>query len=317
MKKLLTLALPLVALTVFTRLGVAQQPQTGVAPQQIGVAQPITVQLVDTKKLVADAIASSIVKLKGQEFPIVAKGTGSDAAGKGGASCELGETQTFTKNAAIDLESPNHTAKSNTYPSSPPERMIVSPPNADWVIQSYQRHITTAGPPYEAGDSAFPAGYSFLTAGNYSSVKSTMHSFVGSLNVPDYVKVDLNAKLDTFISNISSYSYSLSGSHGTVEHTALVRGVGVINLTTGHSWYHGYIDGTLACAPAYLHDQDALTTRLKTWVNSVVRKLPTIPAGPVGTCTVTCNGISADMKGKCADYADQIKSRKCTCNNVN
>ena len=268
MKKLLTLALTLVALTVFTGLGVAQQPQIGVAQQ------PQTGQSLDTKRLVAEAIASSIVKLKGKEFPSVPKGTGSDAAKTGGASCELGDTQTFTNNAAIDIEGEYHTAKSNTYPDPPPKRALVSPPNADWVIQSYQRVITSAGPPYEAADSAFPAGYSFLTTSNYNSVKSTMHSFVGSLNVSGYVQADLNAKLDTFISNISSYSYSVSTSHGTVEHTAFVGGVGLINPTTGHAWYHGYIEGTLVCAPAYLHDQAALTARLKTWVRRVVLQFP-------------------------------------------
>lgn len=272
MKRLITLTLTIAALALLTGVAVGQ------GPQQKDKASPTAQVAVDlggdTKKLVANAIASSIVMLKGKAFPLFAKGSGPAPTATGGASCELGETQTFTNNAAIDLESPNHTAKTKTYPSSPPERKIVSPPNADWVVQSYQRVITTAGPPYEAGDSAFPAGYSFLTAGNYSSVKSTMHSFVGSLNVPGYVQADLTAKLDTLISNISSYSYSLSGSHGTVEHTALVRGVGVINPTTGHSWYHGYINGTLTCAPAYLHDQNALTTRLKAWVNSVVNKFP-------------------------------------------
>ena len=147
-------------------------------------------------KLLGQAITSSIVTRKGAEFPLVA-----------GASCEPHDTQTFTQNAAIDLESPVRVKKTNTYPDPPPMRKVVSPPNADWVIQSYHRVITSVGPPYEAGDSAFPAGYSFLTAGNYSSVKSTMHSFVAGLNVSGQIKADLNAKLDTLISNISSYSY--------------------------------------------------------------------------------------------------------------
>jgi hypothetical protein len=290
MNKLRNPALALVALAVFTGLAVRQSAQQKDKPQsptrsreikapttdmQLGQTAQIDPQA-DTKKLVAQAMDSNIVIQKGKEFPFVAKGAGSDNPLTGGASCELGDTQTFTQNAAIDLESPNHVKKTNTYPSSPPQRSIVSPPNADWVIQSYQRVITSAGPPYEAGDSAFPAGYSFLTTGNYSSVKSTMHSFVGGLKIPGQVQADLNAKLDTLISNISSYSYSLSASHGTVEHTALVRGTGVLNTQAGHSWYHGYINGTLVCAPAYLHDQQALTLRLKTWVNNVVRKLPVL-----------------------------------------
>jgi hypothetical protein len=289
MKKSLILALAVVALAGFATPGVAQQNGTNKKPPTGETTKPTTGENVDkpsatsqvatdlkvySKKLVAEAIASSVVVRKGKEFPLVARGSSADAALTGGASCELGDTQIFTQNAGIDLESPDHVKKTNTYPSTPPERKIVSPPNADWVIQSYHRVITSAGPPYEAGDSAFPAGYTFLASGSYSSVKSTMHSFVGSLNIPGYVQVDLAAKLDTLISNISSYSYSLSGSHGTVEHTALVRGTGVFNPNVGHSWYHGYIDGSLVCAPAYLHDQNALTTRLKVWVKDVLQKLP-------------------------------------------
>ncbi|HEX3231745.1 MAG TPA: hypothetical protein VHQ95_22395, partial [Pyrinomonadaceae bacterium] len=55
-----------------------------------------------------------------------------------------------------------------------------------------------------------------------------------------------------------------------------VWGMGVFNTQTGHAWYHGYINGTLVCAPAYLHDQQALTLRLKTWVKNVVSKLPVL-----------------------------------------
>lgn len=274
MKKSITLALAFIVLAVAASFSVVQgAQQTNEQRLPAGRPQIAVDPAAETKKLVAKAIASTIITRKGKEFPSVAKVTGSTAL-TSVASCEPGDTQTFTKNAAIDLESPDHVKKTNTYPSSPPERKVVSPPNADWVIQSYERVITTAGPPYEAGDSAFPAGYSFLTSGNYSSVKSTMHSFVGSLNVSGQIKADLNAKLDTLISNISSYSYSMSASHGTVEHTALVRGTGVINTTTGHSWYHAYINGTLVCSPAYLRDQNALIERLKTWVNNVVSKIP-------------------------------------------
>lgn len=291
MKKLLVLVLTVGVLTIFTGLSLGQEaPQkdneqirpgsaettqptiqeVNVGRSHPGAKQIAVIQAAATKKLVAEAIASTIVTRKGMEFPIVSF---SDPTTKGWASCELGDIQTFTQNAAIDLESGKRVKKTVTYPSTPPERKIVSPPNADWIVQSYYRVVTSAGPPYVAGDSAFPAGYSFLTAGNYSSVKSSMHSFVGSLNVNAQIKADLNAKLETLMSNISSYTYSLSASHGTVEHTATIWGTGRTNPTEAHSWYHGYINGTLICAPAYLRDQNALTKRLETWVNGVVRKL--------------------------------------------
>jgi hypothetical protein len=290
MKKLRNPALALVALAVFTGFPVRQGAQQKDKPQssptsrekkapttdmKLGNSAQIDPQG-DTKKLVAEAIASNIVTQKGKEFPFVAKGAGSDNPLTGGASCEPGNTQTFTHGAAIDLEGGYHVKKTETFPSGAPQEAIYSPPNADWLVQSYSRVIGSAGWTYVAADSAFPANYSFLTNSNYSSVKSNMHSFVGSLNVPGYVQVDLNTKLDTLISNISSYGYSLSGSHGTVRHTGQVWGMGVFNTQTGHAWYHGYINGTLVCAPAYLHDQQALTLRLKTWVKNVVSKLPVL-----------------------------------------
>ena len=285
MKKLLTLALAIAALAIFTGLSeaqVAQQKDKQQRPPTSSGTKPATSEekkadslepSVDTKKVVAEAIASTIVTWKGKEFPLVAKGAGSSAALTGGATCELGDTQTFTDGAAIDLEGGYHVKKTSTVPSGAPQEAIYSP-GADWLVKSYVRVITSAAWTYVAADSAFPAGYSFLTNSSYSSVKSTMHSFVLSLNVPGYVQADLNAKLDTMVSNISSYSYSLSGSHGTVRHTGQVWGMGVFNTQTGHAWYHGHIDGTLVCSPAYLHDQNVLTVRLKTWVNNVVRKLP-------------------------------------------
>lgn len=286
MKKLQTLTLTLGALTVFTGLSVGQnappkkptiresKPITMGELKLDGPAQIAVIQDAETKKLVAQAIAANIVKRNGKEFPSVAKGNGSNPTATGWASCELGDSQAFTQTAKIDLESPTRVKKTNTYPSSPPQEALYSPPNADWVIKSYNRVVTTAGPPYVASDSAFPGGYSFLTNSNYSSVSSTMHSFVASLNVNGNIKADLNAKLDTLISNISSYGYSLSGSHGTVRHTATVWGTGVTNFQVGHSWYHAYINGTLACSPAYLRDQNALILRLKSWVNAVIGKLP-------------------------------------------
>jgi len=175
MKKLQTLALAVAALAVLGGLSVGQgvqrdkrmTPPTGKQPAmgEMKVYEPAPNAPFEfdpgvyNKKVVAQAMASSIVTRKGMEFPIVAKVSSSDPTATGWASCEPGDTQTFAQNAAIDLESGDHVLKTRTYPSEPPLRKIVSPPNADWVIQSYHRVVTSAGHPYEASDSAFPAGY--------------------------------------------------------------------------------------------------------------------------------------------------------------
>lgn len=219
-------------------------------------------------------IGSSTIMRGGKAFPKFAPDRRRSTDNSSGASCEPYDTMAFTQGAKIDLEGGNHVKKTVSYPSGGPQQAIYSPPNSDWLVQSYSRVVTTAGAPYTAADSAVPAGYSFSTASNYSSVINTMHSYVLSLNVPDYIKADLNAQVSSLVSNIQSYGYSLGASHGSVDHSAQVWGTGIVNTTTGHAWYHGYIDGSLICAPAYLHDQNLLTTKMKAWVNGVVASLP-------------------------------------------
>jgi hypothetical protein len=289
MKKLLNIGLAVVILASFANTGVGQQKEKK-PPTTVETTQPTTGEnkvenaltnsqvAVDSsaasRKLVTDAIASSIVTLKGKAFPTFAKGSAPASTATGGASCEPYDIQSFSQGAPINLEGASHQKASYSLPSGAPQLAVYSPQNTDFLVASFHQVITSAGPPYETAVSSFPAGYAFLSSGNYSSVKSTMHSFVGSLNIPGYVKVDLTTKLDTMISNISSYSYSLGANYGTLQHTAQVHGTGIFNTTVGHAWFHGYIDGTQICAPAYLHDQNALTTRLKTWVKNVILKLP-------------------------------------------
>lgn len=262
------------ALLVSSVASLGQDRQT---PQDSGRAQlsaPALGKGLDADGFLRQAIASTTFTRSGRLLPVIPlEPNSAKSASQGGASCELYDTTSFT-GAAIDLESGNHVKTNVYYPPAGPQVEIYSPPNADWVVQSYSRTVTTAGPPYQAGDSAFPAGYSFLSSGNYSAVTNTVQSYVASLNIPNKAKIDINANLATMISNISSYSMSIGASHGTVKHNAQIQGTGVFNTTTGHSWYHGYISGTLICAPGYLHDQAALIARLKGWVNQVVSRLP-------------------------------------------
>ena len=220
--------------------------------------------------ILAQAIAAATLTKNGKAFPKLTNTT----RATGGASCELYDTQGFNDGAAIDLEGGYHAKTSDTWPSGGPQEAIYSPPNADWVIQSYSRTVPTAGGTYVAADSATPPAFSMNTSSTYSSVVNTLHSYVLGLDIPDFIKVSLNAQISTFVSNIAAYSFGLSGSHGMIRHTGQVWGTGRTNIHVGHSWYHAHVGGTLTCAPAYLHDQAALTGRLKSWVNGVVANLP-------------------------------------------
>lgn len=221
------------------------------------------------------AIAASTITIKGKQYPAF-----SGKKSHGPASCQLGDTQSFSQGARIDIQGGYHVPKTNTYPSGGPEVEIYSPPNADWLIQSYHRVINSANGTYVAGDTAVPAGYSFTNSVNYSQVSSDMHSYVASLTgsgniygVSASMAANLNAQIQTNLSNIESYAYSLQSSNSSVKHNAQVWGMGVFNTQVGHAWYIGWIDGTLICAPAYLHDQAALEAGLKAWVQGVLARV--------------------------------------------
>ena len=221
------------------------------------------------------AIAASTITIKGKQYPAFP-----GKKSHGPASCQLGDTASFSQGASINIQGGNHVSKNKTYPPGAPEVEIYSPPNSDWVIQSYNRVINSANGTYVAGDTAVPAGYSFTNSVNYSQVSSDMHSYVASLTasgniygVSAAMAASLNAQIQTNLSNIESYAYSLQSSNSAVKHNAQVWGMGVLNTQVGHAWYVGWINGTLVCAPAYLHDQTALEAGLKAWVQGVLGRV--------------------------------------------
>jgi hypothetical protein len=216
------------------------------------------------KAELAKAVDATTVVRKGKAFP--APHTASTNSKTG--ACTPTDTQSFDHAASITIASPNHTKKDLKYPDPEDREFYSAPPG--WVVQSYARHVDTSGPPFTGGDSSTPANFSWNNSSSYSSVQTQMHSYVASLNIPDVIKADLNAKIDSMISNISSASYSISSSSAVLTHHGQVSGVGTINPHTGHSWYTAWLNGTLACAPEYLYDANALTTMLKSWVTNTL-----------------------------------------------
>ena len=248
--------------------------QTAVQPNTVPGAAPAKTmtQLSDAKSIaqaraeLARAITANTEVKKGKAFP-ARHATNAGSSSKTG-SCAPTDTLSFSHVASISIASPNHTKKDNLYPDPEDREFYSAPPG--WVVQTYSRIVDTAGPPFTAGDSSTPANFAWNSSATYSSVKTQMHSFVASLNIPNVIKADLNAKLDSLISNIASASYSISSSSAVLTHHAQVSGVGVINTSTSHSWYSGWLSGTLVCAPDYMYDQGALINVLKSWVTTTL-----------------------------------------------
>ena len=218
------------------------------------------------------AIAESTTTIKGKQYPSRVGGLRSSS----GASCEIGDTMNFSHVAELNLASPMHVASSWT---SGPTTATYSPPNSDYVINSYSRVVSSRGSPESDSDSAFPAGYSGSNSGFYNAVSSTMHSYVAGLDASGSLfgmsasaKASLNAQINTYISNYQAYSYSIGGSNSSLQQTGQVWGAGKYNIHVGHSWYNGWFNGSLICAPAWLHNQAAMESQLKSWVQHVVSR---------------------------------------------
>lgn len=224
---------------------------------------------------VREAILANTILRGGKRYPKMP----TIAAGKRSsdgvlASCEIGDLMSVTNVASINLQGPKKAKKDVAHPPTGPMDQMWSPPNTDWVIQSYSRVITSKGGTTADSDTAVPSGYSSNAAGSYNTVRQATHDYVLSLSIPDIIKAELNAQIDTMVSNTGSYTSSLTASHGSVRHLAQVWGTGVANFSQAHSWYEGHINAQLICAPAYLRDPNVYLSRLKQWVDSTVASLP-------------------------------------------
>jgi hypothetical protein len=218
------------------------------------------------------AIAESTITIKGKQYPAPLHTQRSSS----GASCQLGDTMNFSHVAELNLASPTHVSSSWT---TGPMTATYSPPNSDYVINSYSRVVSSRGNPETDSDSAFPAGYSGMNSGFYNAVSSTMHSYVASLAASGNLfgmsaagQASLNAQINTYISNYQAYAYSIGGSNSSLQQTGQVWGAGKYNIHVGHSWYNGWFSGTVICAPAWLHNQAGMESQLKAWVQHVVSR---------------------------------------------
>jgi len=206
------------------------------------------------------AISTSVINVNGKQYPALAGGT-----------CRLGDMKPFGPVAYINLAGGNHQRPSVATPAGAPRVASYSPSNPDWLIQFYDRHVDSANGTFVARDVASPPNYSF-TSVNYSALSTNMQNFVASLGLNDQHSAYINAHIQTYLLNYEAYANSISSANGSVRLTAQVWGTGAFNANPGHSWYTGWIVGSLVCAPAFLHDQDALEMRLEQWVRRVLVK---------------------------------------------
>ena len=242
----------------------APSPTIG-APAPRTVAKGTTVTAADQAATDANTVLYKGMRLP--RLPISKTGARSESI----YTCNLGDTMNVGPMAHIDLEGASHKPSSYWLPPTGPLDAFLSPPNADWVVMSYSRVVTSAGPPYQLSDSLVPKNFTFLSSGQFNAAKQNTQSYIGNLNLGSSTQYGLNIQLSSIVSNMASYTASIYNSGGGAEIDGRVEGTGVFNPNTGHAWLHAYLNATLECAPQYLHDQGALQLALKTWVDDWVR----------------------------------------------
>lgn len=217
----------------------------------------------DARGAVQAAIAASTLTVAGRAFPKVAL-----ANAKTQSCCNIGDVHSVDV-AKIALHGPKNDKKGAPTPPAPIEA-VYSPPGGCWVVQAYTRVTMSAAGAYQAWDDAQPANFNYNTSTVYNQELSSLKNYVGSLNIPDYVKADLNIKLEEFVKNYSSYANSISTSSQQVRHRAQTYGRGLFN---GSSWYEGYLNVKETCCPPEVRDPAALRQTLRAWVDGTVAKI--------------------------------------------
>jgi L-alanine-DL-glutamate epimerase-like enolase superfamily enzyme len=190
----------------------------------------------------------SVLNIKGASFPKIVSLANAKISG---GCCQPYDTRNIPGVAKIDIFSPNNYSKGKAYPTEGPVQAVFSEPMTCWTISNYSRHVSSANSPYYAYDDAQPASFHYTTSSEFQSVLDEMKSYVGSLNILDKYKADFNLKLESFVHSYSTYSNSISTSHGQVRHTARLEGRGFPN---GRSWYQGSIDVAEVCCPPEVRD---------------------------------------------------------------
>lgn len=242
--------------------------RTSPAAAQSAAPQPAASADAAQDALAAQVLNDSVLTVGGLSFPKVSPPANAKMASSQGC-CTPGETRTVNV-AEIDLSTPKGTPKNQYAPADGPDEKVHGVPPC-WVIVSYERVITEANPPYQAGVDDQPANFNYLTSTQYQAVYESLKDYVAKLNILDKYKAELLVKLQEFVKNYGSYSNSISTSHAQVRHKGRVQGRGWFN---GSSIYRAYIRVTEKCCPPQVYDAQQLKTTLQAWVDETASKLP-------------------------------------------
>lgn len=162
--------------------------------------------------------------------------------------------------ASISVTSPHYSPKSWTQTVE----AYYTPP-AYYVIESAYRVPTSTNKSFSASHSTFAEGQTFVTYQELQDINKRVLDYLGSLDISDVLKAELNVKINELTEGYHRFSSSVASSHNTAKHTASVWGNG---RTVGvRSWYHGYLDVDVLCIPPELKDPATIERFMKLYID--------------------------------------------------
>jgi hypothetical protein len=209
------------------------------------------------------ALAAATKTLKGKAFPAAADPQQAQMKVAGQSFCDPYDMRSQLGVAELSLEFPKQTRREK----SKHGEATYSPPLPIWVISSYTRTEQSNMGPVSFAVNAVPGGYHSLTNSQFTDEFTSTKNYVATLNIPPKVKADLTAKLEEYVKNYQSYAQEISASHGSIMHSADIKGAGIGN---GRTLYRASFTTTEVCAPAETRDVAALDKRLKSVIAAVV-----------------------------------------------
>ncbi|PHN05271.1 hypothetical protein [Flavilitoribacter nigricans] len=150
----------------------------------------------------------------------------------------------------IQLEFPKNTNKQRV---AADEQKWACPPNQ--YIVSYYHHVISDLGPVSCGITEVPANYGFVSDFLLNEAFESAVDVAASLGYQGNQLAEITAQLNASHSNLLQKKSAISTSHGTIIHSASIRGAGFPN---GSTIYKGEVQVTLDDIPDALASEAAL-----------------------------------------------------------
>lgn len=232
------------------------QPKPG-GPIQIDTKE------LEMKKEVIASINKSVKSIQGLSFPLSVNQQGQVKILSSG-TCAPGDVSRQDKGIYVSVMMSKYQPTDKCDVAEP----TYSSPDPNWVPWKFYKTLWSEANNKSHNVGVLPANFQYLKDSEFSTVHESMKNFVGGLEVPDWVKVDLKVKLESLVKGYVGYKNKVSSSHTAITYFAKACGNG--RASGKRSWHEGWLDIDRLCSPPEIKEAAALQKTLKTWVEARV-----------------------------------------------